>query len=105
MITQTDLFDEREAARRLGLSVATMRRRRLLRRPPAWVKLGGRVLYRALELDAPNAVIAEAGAINPETYPAWAHITYSFPNRGKKSPVALHWYEGARDGSRVLPST
>jgi hypothetical protein len=52
MNTQTDLFDEREAARRLGLSVATMRRRRLLRRPPAWVKLGGRVLYRALELDA-----------------------------------------------------
>jgi hypothetical protein len=52
MIFPTELFDEREAARRLGLSVATMRRRRLLRQPPAWVKLGGRVLYRSLELDA-----------------------------------------------------
>ncbi len=29
-----------------------MRRRRLLRLPPAWVKLGGRVLYRSAELDA-----------------------------------------------------
>ncbi len=46
------LLDEKEAARRLGLSVATMRRRRLLRQPPVWVKLGGRVLYRQQDLDA-----------------------------------------------------
>ena len=52
MNTDTELFDEREAARRLGLSVATIRRRRLLRQPPAWIKLGGRVFYRARELDA-----------------------------------------------------
>lgn len=52
MNLETDLFDEREAARRLGLSVATLRRRRLLRQPPAWVKLGGRVLYRAVDLNA-----------------------------------------------------
>jgi hypothetical protein len=49
---ETHLFGENEAARRLGLSVATMRRRRLFRLPPAWVKLGGRVLYRSLDLDA-----------------------------------------------------
>jgi hypothetical protein len=36
----------------LGLSVAAMRRQRLLRQPPAWVKLGGRVLYRSGELEA-----------------------------------------------------
>jgi predicted dehydrogenase len=59
--------------------------------------------FRALELDAPAAVVAEAAAINPETYPAWAHITYLFPARGSKPKVALHWYEGAKDGSRVLP--
>jgi predicted dehydrogenase len=59
--------------------------------------------FRALELDAPVAVAAEAGPINPETYPAWAVITYFFPARGTKPPVALHWYEGARDGARVLP--
>ena len=46
------LLDEKEAARRLGLSVASMRRRRLLRQPPVWVKLGGRVLYRPRDLDA-----------------------------------------------------
>ncbi len=52
MSFQSELLDEREAARRLGLSVATMRRRRLLRLRPVWVKLGGRVLYRPQDLDA-----------------------------------------------------
>ncbi len=49
-MTDIELFDEREAARRLGLSVATLRRRRLLRQPPTFVKLGGRVLYRQSDL-------------------------------------------------------
>jgi hypothetical protein len=52
MSTSIELFDEHEAARRLGLSVATMRRRRLLRLPPVWVKLGGRVLYQNADLEA-----------------------------------------------------
>jgi predicted dehydrogenase len=59
--------------------------------------------FRALELDAPSGVIAEAGEINAETFPAWAHITYLFPARGTKPAVALNWYEGARDMKRVLP--
>lgn len=59
--------------------------------------------FRALELDAPTAVVAEAAEINPETYPAWAKITYFFPARGDRPAVALHWYEGAKDGARVLP--
>jgi hypothetical protein len=46
------LRNEQEAAWWLGLSVGTMRRRRLLREPPAWVKLGGRVLYRESDLRA-----------------------------------------------------
>jgi predicted dehydrogenase len=61
--------------------------------------------FRALELAEPIAVSAQAGPINPETYPAWAVITYYFPSRGSKPPVTLHWYEGARDGGRVLPPT
>jgi hypothetical protein len=48
----TQLCDEREAARRLGLSVATLRRRRLNQQPPIWVKLGGRVLYRKQDLES-----------------------------------------------------
>ena len=46
-----ELRNEKQAAQRLGLSVATLRRRRLLRQPPAWVKLGARVLYRSNDLD------------------------------------------------------
>ncbi|MCU0706396.1 MAG: Gfo/Idh/MocA family oxidoreductase [Fimbriiglobus sp.] len=33
--------------------------------------------FRALDLDLPEAVSAENGEINPETFPAWAKITYS----------------------------
>ncbi len=47
-----ELRSEREAAKRLGLSVASMRRKRLLRQPPVWLKLGARVLYREEDLDA-----------------------------------------------------
>jgi predicted dehydrogenase len=59
--------------------------------------------FRALKLDAPIAVIAEAGEINPETYPAWAHIQYIFAPRGDSPACTLHWYEGKRDGKKVLP--
>jgi len=59
--------------------------------------------FRALQLDAPVAVAAEAGEINPETFPAWAHIQYHFPARGGRAAVTLHWYEGKRDGKKVLP--
>jgi hypothetical protein len=59
--------------------------------------------FRALKLGAPVAVKAEAGEINPETYPAWAHIQYIFEGRGEMAPCTLHWYEGKRDGKRLLP--
>lgn len=59
--------------------------------------------FRALRLGAPIAISAEAGEINPETYPAWAHIQYLFPARGTMPACVLHWYEGSRDGQRVLP--
>lgn len=60
--------------------------------------------FRALRLAAPASVAAESGDLNPETYPAWAHITYHFPARGDMPACTLHWYEGSRDGKRVLPS-
>jgi len=44
MNAETELFSEQEAAQWLGLSVATLRRRRLFRQPPVWLKLGARVL-------------------------------------------------------------
>jgi hypothetical protein len=57
----TELCDEREAARRLGLSIATLRRRRRLQQPPTWVKLGFRVLYRKQDLEC----FIDANLIHP----------------------------------------
>ncbi len=48
----TELCDEIEAALRLRLSVATLRRRRQQRQPPVWVKLGSRVFYRKQDLES-----------------------------------------------------
>jgi hypothetical protein len=59
--------------------------------------------YMALKLGLPTRVAANSGELNPETYPAWATITYEFPARGDLPPVKLTWYEGARDGQRNLP--
>ena len=59
--------------------------------------------FRAMKLDAPIAVVAEAGEINTETYPAWARIDYMYAARGELPAVTLHWYEGKKDGQRVLP--
>jgi predicted dehydrogenase len=59
--------------------------------------------FMALKLGLPTRVSAQSGEVNPETYPAWATITYEFPARGGQAPVKLVWYEGARDGQRNLP--
>ncbi len=59
--------------------------------------------FMALRLGLPVRVSALSGEINPETYPAWATITYEFPARGSLPPVKLIWYEGAKNGQRNLP--
>lgn len=47
-----ELINERQAAAYLGVSVATLRRWRRLGKPPAWVKLGDKLVrYRACELE------------------------------------------------------
>jgi len=40
------LLNEHQAAELLNVSVQTMRRRRLFRQPPEWVKIGSSVRYR-----------------------------------------------------------
>ena len=61
--TQLDkLDDENQAAEFLNLSVATLRRRRLLRQLPIYIKLGARVLYRRCDLLS----FVESGARLPE---------------------------------------
>ena len=59
--------------------------------------------YRALKLNLPSSVVAEAGDVNPETWPAWAQIVFQFPEREGLPPVKFTWYEGHRDGQKVLP--
>jgi predicted dehydrogenase len=59
--------------------------------------------YRALNLGFPLSIIADATDVNPETYPSSAHVTYEFPARGEMPALTLNWYEGRRDGKKVLP--
>jgi len=62
------------------------------------------MLFMALNLDHPTKVAAEAGDVNPETCPSWAHVTMNFPKRDKREAITLHWYEGQRDKKYVLPA-
>jgi hypothetical protein len=59
--------------------------------------------FKALKLGLPQRVSAVSGDINPETYPAWATMTYEFPAREDLPPATLTWYEGAKNGQRNLP--
>jgi predicted dehydrogenase len=59
--------------------------------------------YLALKLGAPLTVEAESEALNPETYPGWAKVTYEFGARGDMPPVKLIWYEGRKNGDLVQP--
>ena len=59
--------------------------------------------FMGLKLASPTSIVAENGEINPETYPGWARILFEFPARGDMAPVKFTWYEGKKDGKRVLP--
>lgn len=55
----------------------------------------------ALELGHPISIEAESEELNPETYPAWARVTYEFPERQGLPPVKFRWYEGHQGGHAV----
>ena len=59
--------------------------------------------FMALKLGSPVRVSAEAGDVNPETCPSYAHVVLEFPARGNLPPVTLHWYEGKKDGVKLTP--
>jgi predicted dehydrogenase len=59
--------------------------------------------FMGLKLANPTKVSAEAGDVNPETCPSWAHVTMEFAKRGDLAACTLHWYEGKRDNKKVLP--
>jgi predicted DNA-binding transcriptional regulator AlpA len=56
------LLDEHEAAELLHLSVACLRRRRLLRQRPVWVKIGRAVRYSPADIQAFLAANTQGGA-------------------------------------------
>ena len=51
-ISQDHLLTETETARRLGLSVKTLRRWRWCSKPPPFLKIGGAVRYDPADLEA-----------------------------------------------------
>ncbi len=51
-MSDSKVFDEREAAGMLGCSVALLRKWRLFREGPAWCKIGRLVRYRQSDIDA-----------------------------------------------------
>lgn len=53
-------------------------------------------VVRALNLGYPDTVEATSTALNEETHPLAAVVTFSFPARGGRPPVKLTWYEGLR---------
>lgn len=59
--------------------------------------------FMALKLGYPTAIQGESEALNPETYPAWAKVAFDFPARGDMPAVKFFWYEGKKDGKKVLP--
>ena len=64
----------------------------------------GNMAFMGLKLAYPTSVEAEAGDVNPETCPSWAHVTIQFPSRGDTMPaVAWNWYEGKKEGKNILP--
>jgi predicted dehydrogenase len=63
----------------------------------------GNMAFMALKLGHPKKVSAEAGDVNSETCPSYAHVTLEFPSRDKLVPVTLNWYEGKKDGKKLVP--
>lgn len=66
-MTKADLYDTAELAELLHSSERTLIRWRVQRTGPAWIKAGGKVLYRRSDIDAwleshKQTPVREAGA-------------------------------------------
>jgi hypothetical protein len=57
----------------------------------------------ALKLGYPISVQGESEKPNPETYPGWASIVWEFPARDEMPALKMFWYEGKKDGKKLLP--
>lgn len=59
--------------------------------------------FMALKLGHPSKVSAEAEGVNTLTCPSAAHVKLEFPAREKMPAVTLHWYEGKKNGQKLVP--
>ncbi len=64
--TLETLLTEHEVARLLKVSVATIRRRRLLKQPPTWIKIGASVRYTPYSISAFLKSRPSGGGEQPE---------------------------------------
>jgi predicted dehydrogenase len=58
--------------------------------------------FMALKLGHPTSIVATTSELNDETYPAWGHIIFQFPQRGDLPPVTLNWYEGRKTPTNYM---
>lgn len=56
--------------------------------------------FMGLNLRDPVSVEAKTSGHNQETYPAWSHITFEFPELGGRPALKMYWYDG---GQKVDP--
>jgi excisionase family DNA binding protein len=62
-----NLITEEEVAKRLNVSVASLRRWRLLKKGPVFIKIGSLVRYRPEDLDSWLAVLPKGGNSEPSS--------------------------------------
>ena len=60
--------------------------------------------FWALDLDAPTSLRADGPEPHPECAPNALHCEYTFPARGGRAPVALHWHAAADRPQQALAS-
>ena len=51
-------------------------------------------VFTALDLDAPDTVETRSTAFNGHSFPVASTTRFTFPARGDRGPVDLHWYDG-----------
>jgi len=61
----SNLMTEEDVSKRLNVSVGSLRRWRLLKKGPIYVKIGSLVRYRPEDLDAWMAALPNGGSIGP----------------------------------------
>ncbi len=59
--------------------------------------------FAALELGSPaSAEILESSELKPETFPSWSRLKLEFRASGRRGPITMYWYDGARKPSAEL---